>query len=66
MTALFVLGVCAETRFDVLLPLPAQTDILGAVGIVDRSTSSGRLVGISRRSDIAELLGYIQVGEING
>lgn len=57
MAALVVPGVRVETRFDVLPPLPAQAGILGAVGIVDRPTSDGKLVGVSRRSEIAELLG---------
>jgi hypothetical protein len=57
MTTLVVPGVRVEARFDVLPPLPAQAGILGAVGIVDRPPADGRLVGISRRSEIAELLG---------
>lgn len=57
MAALVVPGVRVETRFDVLPPLPAQAGILGAVGIVDRPPTDGRLVGVSRRSEIAELLG---------
>jgi hypothetical protein len=57
MTALIVPGVRVETRFDVLPPLPAQAGIMGAVGIVDRPTADGSLVGITRRSEIGELLG---------
>ncbi len=57
MAALVVPGVRVEARFDVLPPLPAQAGILGAVGIVDRPAPDNRLVGISRRSEIAELLG---------
>ena len=57
MTTLVVPGVRVEARFDVLPPLPAQAGILGAVGIVDRAPADGRLIGIARRSEIAELLG---------
>ncbi len=57
MTTLVVPGVRVEARFDVLPPLPAQAGILGVVGIVDRAPADGRLIGITRRSEIAELLG---------
>jgi hypothetical protein len=57
MTTLVVPGVRVEARFDVLPPLPAQAGILGVVGIVDRAPRDGRLVGVTRRSEIAELLG---------
>lgn len=57
MAALVVPGVRVEARFDVLPPLPAPSGIVGAVGIVDRPPAGGGLVGVSRVSEVRELLG---------
>src|SRR5690606_37896516 len=57
MTTLVVPGVRVEARFDVLPPLPAPSGILGAVGIVDRPPASGGLIGVSKVSEIRQLLG---------
>jgi hypothetical protein len=57
MAVLVVPGVSVETRFDVLPPLPAAAGVLGAVGIVDRPPEPGKLVGVSRLSELEELLG---------
>lgn len=57
MATLIVPGVNVETRFDVLPPLPAAAGILGAVGIVDRPPATPRLVGVSKVSEVRELLG---------
>ncbi len=57
MTTLVVPGVRVEARFDVLPPLPAPSGILGAVGIVDRPPVSGELVGVSKASELRQLLG---------
>ena len=57
MATLIVPGVSVETRFDVLPPLPAAAGILGAVGIVDRPPADGSLVGVSKASELRELLG---------
>src|SRR5688572_20018497 len=57
MATLIVPGVSVETRFDVLPPLPAAAGILRAVGIVDRPPADGSLVGVSKASELRELLG---------
>ena len=57
MAILIVPGVCVETRFDVLPPLPAAAGILGAVGIVDRPPATPGLIGVSKISEVRELLG---------
>lgn len=57
MTTLVVPGVRVEARFDVLPPLPAPSGILGAVGIVDRPPAAGGLVGVSKASEVRQLLG---------
>jgi hypothetical protein len=46
-----------EARFDVLPPLPTPSGILGAVGIVDRPTPGGGLVGVTKTTEIRQLLG---------
>lgn len=56
-TTLVVPGVRVEARFDVLPPPPAQAGILGAVGIVDRPPVDGRLVGVSKSTELRSLLG---------
>lgn len=57
MATLVVPGVSVEARFDVLPPLPAAAGILGAVGIVDRAPEGGGLVGVTRVSELRDLLG---------
>ena len=57
MPALVVPGVRVEARFDVLPPLPATSGILGIVGIVDRQPRDGGLVGVTKTSELRELLG---------
>lgn len=57
MPALVVPGVRVEARFDVLPPLPAASGILGVVGIADRPARGGALVGITKTSEIRQLLG---------
>ena len=57
MSQLVVPGVSVETRFDVLPPLPARAGIVGVVGIVDRPPDDGALVGVTRVSELRDLLG---------
>lgn len=57
MPALVVPGVRVEARFDVLPPLPAPSGIIGAVGIVDRPPRGGGLVGVTKSTEIRQLLG---------
>ncbi len=57
MATLIVPGVSVETRFDVLPPLPAAAGILGAVGIVDRPPTAGGLIGVTKVSELREVLG---------
>jgi hypothetical protein len=57
MPALVVPGVRVEARFDVLPPLPAASGILGVVGIVDRPARGGGLIGVTKTSEIRQLLG---------
>ena len=57
MPTLIVPGVRVEARFDVLPPLPAAAGILGAVGIVDRPTPDGALLGVTNVTELRELLG---------
>ena len=57
MAALVVPGVRVEARFDVLPPLPAPSGIVGVAGIVDRIPASGGLIGVTKVSEIRELLG---------
>ena len=57
MPTLVVPGVRVEARFDVLPPLPAPAGILGAVGIVDRPPDGGGLVGVTKVSELREVLG---------
>ncbi len=57
MPTLVVPGVSVEARFDVLPPLPAAAGILGVAGIVDRPPPAGETVGVSRVSELVELLG---------
>jgi len=57
MPALVVPGVRVEARFDVLPPLPATSGIVGVVGIVDRQPAGGGLVGVTKVTELRELLG---------
>lgn len=57
MAALVVPGVRVEARFDVLPPLPAPSGIVGVAGIVDRPPAGGGLTGVTRVSELRELLG---------
>ncbi|MCP4624980.1 MAG: hypothetical protein GY850_15855 [bacterium] len=57
MTALVVPGVRVETIFDVLPPLPAPSGIIGVVGVVDRPPSTERLIGVSKVSELSDILG---------
>ncbi len=57
MPTLVVPGVSVEARFDVLPPLPAAAGILGVAGIVDRPPPDGTTVGVTRVSELVELLG---------
>ncbi|CAN7556912.1 MULTISPECIES: phage tail sheath C-terminal domain-containing protein [unclassified Variovorax] len=57
MPALVVPGVRVEARFDVLPPLPATSGIVGIVGIVDRQPQAGGLIGVTKTSELRELLG---------
>lgn len=57
MAALVVPGVRVEARFDVLPPLPAPSGIVGVAGIVDRSPAAGGLIGVTKVSEVRELLG---------
>jgi hypothetical protein len=57
MPVLVVPGVSVEASFDVLPPLPAAAGIVGVVGIVDRPPPAATLVGVSRVSELQELLG---------
>ena len=64
MPALVVPGVRVEARFDVLPPLPAPSGILGAVGIVDRPPAGGGLVGVTKTTEIRQLLGPGTLGSM--
>lgn len=57
MASLVVPGVRVEARFDVLPPLPAPSGIVGAVGIVDRPPPAGRMIGVTKVTELSELLG---------
>lgn len=57
MAALVVPGVRVEARFDVLPPLPVPSGIIGIVGIVDRPPPPGELVGVTKATELRQLLG---------
>lgn len=57
MPVLVVPGVSVEANFDVLPPLPAAAGIVGVVGIVDRPQAMPGLIGVTRVSELQELLG---------
>ena len=54
--SLIVPGVSVEARFDVPLPLPARSGILGAVGVVDRQPEDGP-VGVTTTQELLDLFG---------
>jgi hypothetical protein len=56
-STLVVPGVRVEARFDILPPLPAAAGIVGVVGIVDRPGAAGQLVGVTKISELREVLG---------
>ncbi len=57
MPVLVVPGVSVEANFDVLPPLPAAAGIVGVAGIVDRPPTRAALVGVTRVSELVDLLG---------
>src|SRR4051794_3227396 len=57
MPSLVVPGVRVEARFDVLPPLPAPSGVVGVVGIVDRPPVAGGLFGVTKVTELRELLG---------
>src|ERR1700693_5460439 len=57
MAVLIVPGVQVQARFDILPPLPAASGIVGIAGIVDRVPADGGLVGVTRATELRELLG---------
>lgn len=64
MPALVVPGVRVEARFDILPPIPAASGILGAVGVVDRRPRNGGLVGVTKTTEIRQLLGPGTIGSM--
>jgi hypothetical protein len=54
---LVVPGVSVEARFDVLPPPPAQSGILGAVGIVDRLPADPTNSGATKGAEVLQLFG---------
>ncbi|MBP0445848.1 hypothetical protein J8J14_13795 [Roseomonas sp. SSH11] len=57
MATLIVPGVQVQARFDIVPPLPAASGIVGVVGLVDRAPADGALVGVTRTSELREILG---------
>ena len=57
MASLVVPGVRVVARLAVLPPLPAPSGIVGVAGIVDRVPASGGLIGVTKVSEVRELLG---------
>ena len=57
MPTLVVPGVSVRTQFDVLPAAPAPSGIIGIVGVVDRPPEDFRLVGVSKVSELRQLLG---------
>lgn len=57
MATLVVPGVRVEARFDVLPAPPATAGVLGIVGIVDRIPVGGGVVGVTKASEVRQLLG---------
>lgn len=54
---LVVPGVSVEARFDVLPPPPAQSGILGAVGIVDRLPADAASNAATKGAEVLQLFG---------
>ncbi len=57
MATLIVPGVSVEARFDVLPPLPAASGVVGIAALVDRPPSPVDLVGLTKASEVAGLIG---------
>lgn len=57
MAVLIVPGVQVQARFDIVPPLPAASGIVGIAGIVDRVPADGGLIGVTRTTELRELLG---------
>lgn len=57
MSTLVVPGVRVEAHFDVLPPLPAPSGIIGIVGVVDRPPEANRLIGVSKVSELKQIIG---------
>lgn len=57
MATLIVPGVNVKAYFDVLPPQPAPSGIVGIAGVVDRPPASGKLVGVTKISELRDLLG---------
>lgn len=57
MATLIVPGVNVKAYFDVLPPQPAPSGIVGIAGVVDRPPANGKLVGVTKISELRDLLG---------
>ncbi len=57
MATLVIPGVSVQAHFDVLPPQPSPSGIIGIVGVVDRVPSGNSLVGVSKISELREILG---------
>lgn len=57
MASMIVPGVRVESRFDVLPPSPAASGVVGIAALVDRPPNPPALVGLTKPSEIAGLLG---------
>ena len=57
MSSMIVPGVRVEARFDVLPPLPAASGVVGIAALVDRPPNPADLVGLTKPSEVAGLLG---------
>jgi hypothetical protein len=57
MATLIVPGVNVKAYFDVLPPQPAPSGIVGIAGVVDRPPASGKLVSVTKISELRDLLG---------
>jgi hypothetical protein len=57
MATLVVPGVSVKAYFDVLPPQPAPSGIAGIAGVVDRPPADGKIVGVTKISELRELLG---------
>ena len=57
MATLVVPGVSVKAYFDVLPPQPAPSGIVGIAGVVDRPPADGKLIAVSKISELRDLLG---------